>query len=324
MPQDSLLYAVGRLRMLRRKLLDHSQLERLIAANDEQEALKALIEMGYLEGDQKDVEDRAAQKALDAVVLLRKLSPEPDTTEAFMLRSDAHNLKTLLKSRMLDIEPEGLSAAGGLPLHVLRQAVTERQYARLPEPWQSTLQDLEQRLALSPDPMQIDVWLDKAMYRQMKALLKKSSSEAAKAWLKSRADFVNLRAFLRLKDMDASLPLQDILVEGGSIEHEAFLSALEDPQPLLKRYAPYGESILHLAQESLADRQALSRLEPAMEGYLRGLFHEGRMEVDSMDVLINYLLSVEEEGAALRLIFAGKRNRLSADAIKERLGGIHG
>lgn len=324
MPQDSLLYAVGRLRMLRRKLLDRSQLERLLDAEDEQEALKALAEMGYLQPGQSDVEQAAAQRALDAAVLLRGLSPEPDTTEAFMLRNDAHNLKTLLKARLLGEEPEGLSAAGTLPLAVLSHAVTERRYSRLPEPWKGTMETLERRLASRPDPMEIDVLLDRAMYQHMRALLRKSSSGTAKAWLKARADFVNLRSLLRLRDMQAGLPLEQILVKGGSIRREAFIRAAGQPQALLRRYRAYGRQIAALAQQALEDRRALSLLEPAMDAYLRDLFRAGRMAVASMDVLIDYLLSIEEEGAALRLIFAGKRNRLGADVIRERLGGIHG
>lgn len=324
MPQDSLLYAVGRLRMLGRNLLSHSQRERLLSAENEQEALNALVEMGYLQSGDSDVEQAAMNRALEAAILLRQLSPEPDTTEAFMLRNDAHNLKTLLKARLLGEEPEGLSAAGALPLEVLRNAVAERRYSRLPEPWKGSMEALEQRLALKPDPMLVDVQLDKAMYQLMDQLLKGSSSKAAKAWLKARADFVNLRAFLRLRGMQASLSLEDILVVGGSIDRQAFLKAAAQPQALIKRYRPYGRQIETLALQALEDRQALSRLEPAMEAHLRGLFHRQRMAIDSMDVLIDYLLRVEEEGAMLRLIFATKRNRLNREDIEERLRKSHG
>ena len=64
---------------------------------------------------------------------------------------------------------------------------------------------------------------------------------------------------------------------------------------------------------------ALTTLERQMEGYLRQLFESERMKPDSMDAVIDYLLSVEEESADVRLIMAGKRNRLSPEEIQARL-----
>lgn len=324
MPQDSLRYAVGRVRMLRRHLLKEPQFARLLSAQDEQEALKLLTELGYLKPEQTDLEQASVQKAQQAALLIRQLSPEPKTTDSFLMRFDAHNLKVLLKARLLNLEPEGLSPAGTLDAETLRHAVSEHRYTALPKPLKETMQALEQRVAMRPDPMEIDVLLDRAIYRMMQSELKHSSSPAAREWLQAGADFVNLRSFLRLSQVPAALNLQDILVEGGSLSRKEFMRLSGVPELLISQYRRYGAEIHGLAEDALQDRQVMGSLELRMERYLRGLFAKRRNEVASLDVLIDYLMQVEEESATLRLMFAGKRLHLSQEDIEERLRSLHG
>lgn len=325
MPQNSLLYAVGRLRMLRRKALTEGQLQRLVSAEGLPDAEKALHEFGYLAAQEHDIDQATSDKLRGAAQMLRALSPSPETTDAFLLRHDVLNLKALLKARILGLAPEGLSEAGTLDVELLRRAVSEHKYHQLPEILRATMEDLEKQIVLSPDPMLIDVRLDQAMYRMLAKGLKRAASPAAKAWLNARADFVNLRSLLRLQGIPASLTLPEVLVEGGSLSPQAFLKAAEKPQKLTRLYAArYGAPMGRLIHRAFDDREAISPLEQAMDGYLQGLFAVNRMEPDSLDVLIDYLLSMEREASQLRLIFAGKRNGLSPDIIEERLRAAYG
>lgn len=325
MPQNSLLYAVGRLRMLRRRALSEGQLQRLISADNLREAEKALREFGYLAQQESDIDQATADKLKDAALMLRQLSPAPETTDAFLLRHDVLNLKILVKARILGIAPEGLSQAGTLDVEMLKRAVNEHKYQALPSPLQETMDELEKQIVLSPDPMLIDVRLDQAMYRLLAQGLRRAVSPAAKAWLKARADFVNLRSLLRLQGIPASLTLEQVLVEGGSLSPAAFLKAAEKPQKLTRLYTErYGAQIGRLIHRAFEDAAAISPLEQAMEAHLQGLFQINRMEPDNLDVLIDYLLSMEREASKLRLIFAGKRNGLKPDIIEERLRAVYG
>ena len=325
MAQNSLLYAVGRLRMLRRAALDEGQLQRLIGADGLADTLKTLREFGYLGAQEQDIDQATADRLEAAARMIRQLSPAAETTDAFLLRHDVLNLKILLKARILGMQPEGLSRAGTLDLEQLRRAVTEHKYQALPLPIREAMEALERQIVLAPDPMLIDVRLDQAMYRMLKDGLKRAASPAAKDWLKARADFVNLRAFLRLKGIPASLNIQDVLVEGGSLSPEAFLKAADKPGKLERLYqARYGSKLVRLMHRAMEDRAAISQLEQAMDAHLQGLFAFRRMEPDNLDVLIDYLLSTEREAAQLRLIVAGKRNGLSPEIIEERLRHAYG
>jgi vacuolar-type H+-ATPase subunit C/Vma6 len=108
-------------------------------------------------------------------------------------------------------------------------------------------------------------------------------------------------------------------VEGGAF-YKAFLREQEADDSLVKRVsAAYSQQIAQTAVRALEDRVQIGTLERQMEGYLRQLFEKERMKPDSMDAVIDYLLSVEEESADVRLIMAGKRNKLSPEDIQARL-----
>lgn len=325
MGQTSTLYAVARLRMLRRRFLSPAQTQRLIGAQDYADALKILSESGYLSGDSRDWEAASVRRAQEAGELIRKLSPDSDTSDALLLRADAHNLKVFFKARILGIEPEGIMPSGTLDPQLLRHAVAEHRYTKLPEPFMRAMERLEKQVVSSVDPMAIDVLIDQALFQMMAQKLRRSSSPAARAWLRRRADGINLVSFIRLRHMNATLPYREVLVSGGTIAAEALLKAAGDEAHMLRLYEQaYGKRIARLAGEALQDVRQTARLERALDAALQAGFQASRHDIDGMDSVIAYLADLEREGAALRLIMAGKRAGLSAETIEERLGGGHG
>jgi V/A-type H+-transporting ATPase subunit C len=325
MSQSSVLYAVARFRMLRRHFLTASQMQRLLSAPDYAQARLVLVESGYLEGEQADWEKAAAKRLLDASLLLKKLTPDAAVSDAFLLRHDIHNLKTFLKSRILGTEPEGISFCGTLDPEMLRHAVADHRYQALPPDLARTMDALEKQIAIQVDPMAIDVMLDQAMFRLMLPALAQGSSAAAKAWLKMKADFSNLLAFIRLQHMMSSLSFTQVLVAGGSIDTTRLLRLEGKPDTLLLQYhAAYGKQIAVMAQAALEDRAKTAALERELEGRLQAPFAGARLHIDSMDAVIDYLLTLERETAAVRLIMTGKRNGFSQEAIEERLRAGYG
>lgn len=325
MPQDSVLYAVGRLRMLRRRLLNAAQMQRLLTAADAQEAQRVLLEAGYITPEQPDAEKASMDRLLEASRMVSRLTPDQATTDSFLLRYDVLNLKTLLKARILGDDPGTLSPGGTLDPEMLRHAVADHSYGRLPEPLKAAMEALEKRIAVSVDPMEIDVRLDQAMYRMMLEGLRKTRSPAARKWLKARADFVNMRSFLRLRNMQASMTLQEVLVPGGQIERKLRAGIVENGDHLIRGAAmTYGGRIAALTARAMEDMSQIGLLEKEMEAYLSDLFAAERMKPDSIDAVIDYLFQVEEQSADVRLIMAGKRNGFSQDEIEERLRGNYG
>ena len=325
MPQSSTLYAVARLKMLRRHFLTTSQMQRLLSAPDYAQARLVLVEAAYLEGEQADWEKAAAKRLLDASVILKKLTPNQTVSDAFLMRHDIHNLKTLFKARILGIEPEGISSCGTLDPELLRHAVADHRYQALPPALALTMDALEKQIAVKVDPMAIDVLLDQALFTLMHKALAHAPSAAVKAWLRMKADFANLMSFIRLQRMASSLSFSQVLVTGGGIELAKLLALESKPDKLMGLYQQiYGKKVALMAKAALEDSAHTAALERELELLLQAPFASVSRQIDSLDAVIDYMLTLERETAAVRLIMTGKRNGFSQEAIEERLRADYG
>lgn len=325
MPQPSIAYAVGRVSAPAWKPLGESQLDRLLSSSGYEEGLRLLSEMGWQRADNQDVEAISVVRLEKVCKLLRSISPEPEITDAFLMRHDAQNLKALLKARILGIAPEGLTNCGTIPLEKLRHAVIERVYYSLPEPFGKVMMELEKRISLTVNPMEIDIRIDQALYAFLGEKLKKSTSRAAGKFFSGKVDILNLIAFLRLEGMGMKPEaILDYLLPGGTITKLNWARVGESKALLDYHFLPYGRKVLDAMKEAAGNLAALPMLEKAMDDYLLSLFKAGKVEPFSLDVLLGWLLAHEREAAAVRLIMAGKLNGFSREQISERLREAYG
>jgi V/A-type H+-transporting ATPase subunit C len=315
---------VGRISVRRRDRLDAAKLDRLLAVETPQEAVRALQEIGWAAAEQSaDYEQAAGEHMRRACAFVREVSPQSRVTDCFLLRHDVQNLKLLLKARCLGQDADFLSTCGTLPVDVLRHAVAEAGYTRLPEGLREPLADLERRLAVREDPLDIDVTLDKALYALAFDALRGAGSRVALAYFAARVDLVNALMLLRVRAMGRGAAfLAAMLISGGNIPEAALLERFDRPEELPRLLSPYGPRVAAVAKAAV--QGALPGLEKAMDDYLLSLFAPYRARADAIEALVGYLLVQEREASAVRLILAGKLNGFTGEAIRERLRDLYG
>ncbi|NLX82657.1 MAG: V-type ATPase subunit [Clostridiales bacterium] len=325
MPQSSIAYAVGRVRATARKPLGEAQLERLLSAASYPEALHLLVEMGWPESDGRDVERLSINMLEEACHRLREITPDPALTDAFLLRHDAQNLKSLFKARILETQPERLSGCGTIALDTLQHAVTEHDYRKLPAAFSQVMEALEKRIVLHINPMEIDVQIDKALYSMIFDRIQSSRSTAAKDYFKGKVDLQNAVSFLRLNNMQTEgIALKDVLLPGGTVSEQEWLVIQKKPEKLLPAFSTYPKLVKLALSSAQEDSKRLPALEKAADDHLLSLFRPHRYEPFAIEVLIGWLLAHEREAGAVRLIMAGKLNDFKPELIRERLREAYG
>lgn len=326
MPQNSAAYAAGRISMLRRDALDSGRLERLMAASDLNEATRTLSEIGWSSAEGTDWEKLADDKLLQASRTLRELSTDPELTDCYLLRYDVANLKMLLKARCLNQRVDSLSECGTIPVEKLRHAVSEHSYQDLPMHLRSAMNQLEKEIAVSVDPMMIDVRLDHALYTGIFEMLKQHPKEkSSQDYFNGKADQANLMTVLRLIRMgkDAML-LQRVLLPYGTVNASAWTQAFAEPERLPELLRRYGAAVVAATREAVASFAYAPKLEKAMDNALLRLFAPYQYEPMRKETLLTYWIGIEREVAAVRLIMAGIANGFSQEAIRERLRDLYG
>ncbi len=311
MPQSSYPYANGRLSVIAQKMLSSGFLGRL-AESGEADAIKLLRDAGYGSGakNPNDVEQLIAAELSNTRELIWELTPEPEIIKLFLLRTDAHNLKTLLKAKLFDIPADDMMAEGGaFSVALLEKAVNEGEVSALPKTFAKAIEEAESVAAKSGDPGLVSATVDRAVYAYIFLSLKKKRNAFAKRYFSTQADFTNVQSLIRARALRwEAEKLSPMLVSGGEISHERITECLEVPAAQLG-------SELNVGQSGPAIEKALKEysltgnpggLERSMDRALMEMVREGKNDMFGMGPLVGYLLGREAEARAIRVIFASK------------------
>lgn len=311
MPQKSYAYANGRLAVIKERMLGSAFLNRLVEC-EANEAAKLLRDANYGSGaaDSSDVEQLITAELASTRALVWELTPEPEVIKLFLLKTDAHNLKTLLKAKLLGIEAGELMAEGGaFSVAQLQKAVNEGDVSSLPEQFQKAIEEAGTIAEKTGDPGLISASVDRAVFAYIGVALKKTGNAFAKRYFSAQADFTNVQSLIRARALGwGEKKLSPMLVSGGEISKETILSCLEVPAEQLAnrlKTGQFGEEI-QSALSQYVQTGSLKGLERSMDRALMDMIRAEKNDIFGMGPILGYLLGREAEARAIRVIFAAK------------------
>ena len=327
MAQKSYAYACARVSALSKRLLDDTALKRM-AEGSMGDALRILIDDRY--GNLPDAGEGDGERMIERELIamreeVRSLSPEPAITDLFLLQSDVMNLKTLIKARLLDQKDVAWQAGGLYDREILEKAVSDQDYAFLPEDMVPELVALEKRLAVSVEPQLISIALDRAYLRH--ALKATAKDKGFSHYFKAKADFDNVLTFLRVRAMGGGRGmLKDVLLVEGGIPFKAFFEGYDLSVEGFGRMVE--SSVCRRALATALDRMYgtgnIGEVEKARDNYLMSLIAARKHDAMSLYPVVGYIIAKEREAQNVRLILTVKRNGLNENVIAERLVKLYG
>lgn len=202
------LYISTSLRYKETQLLSREKMERILDARSDEEAVKVLSDCGY------DGLDPLTEKALDASLArartatfteLASLSPNSEIVDAFRLKYDYHNLKTLIKCAAASVSPDGiLIDAGRVSTSELQDAILREDFSRLPNALSAAYAQARDALSSTGDPQRCDFLLDRAYFAELSSTAEASGSEFLQGYVRLLIDAANLKALVRTLRMKKS------------------------------------------------------------------------------------------------------------------------
>lgn len=303
-------YAVAKIRAVEGRLLDRARLYRMAEAGSFEECLKLLQEAGYPAAE-GGYEEMLRVQLTDTYAFLRGISPVKDTFDIFLIRSDYHNIKVLLKAEFLGKTYDHLLLeTGRYAAARIKKAVAERSFSGLPDRMREAVTDALAAYDKSGDPQESDLILDRAAYQEMAELAQQSGSKYVCDIVAAMTDLANLRIFMRVKEMGRGYDfLSRALLPGGTLAPSAYLREVN---------LPLAELIAGTRYDKL-DTQSITALEKAADNFLMESIKSAKYVAFGIEPLIAYLLAKENEIRQVRIILTGKKNGIPADTIKERL-----
>lgn len=332
------IYAVARIRVLETKLLDRATLYRMIDAGTPQEAFGVLTDTEYAPFMQQ-AELSEFEKVLSAHLKwvyeqLSKFVPEGFALDLLRMRMDFHNLKVLLKAKLLGavVEPEALYDWGTLPTELLRAGLELLSEGGDPgDAWPEGVamcaREVLAQEGITEVPQLVDFIVDRWFYETRLEAARRSGRELLAAWAQASADVANMKISIRAAASGVDRRLASrALIRGGTLEVASLTSAIgEGLDAVISLWARsrYSDAMAALARDR-ADRAAfMLDLEKWADNYLLRFIQRARYLTMGPEPVVAYLAAKESEVKNLRIILAGKINGLPAQVIRERLRDVY-
>lgn len=325
MAQPSFEFALGRISVLSTHLLSASQLRRIAEAGSTKEAQKLLLETGY--GENAATEQELATGEIDLIIRgqlqltrkrIKELTPDPELTGLFLLPVDTHNIKALLKARLLGTSADEILRDGGnFPLDTLKDMIQTKYYEDMPPVYRDTLNEIESELGREADPLAFSAMVDGAMFRHAKAIMDaKHEKGFIRAYFSLWADFQNTLSLIRAQNLHWELSqLRLVLVDAGEIPRTVFEECLDTPPEQLGARLNQGAHGADLVQaiNEFAQTGDLGIIARRMQEGKMQIIRLAKWETDSLGPIVGYLYAREVEAEALRLIFGALAGGFEAE-----------
>lgn len=303
-------------------MLTRAGAERMLSATGFAEAAKLLTDCGY-----EDLSSRGIG-ALDGALSARRaaifaevahLAPDAAVVDAFRMKYDYHNAKTIVKASAAGTSPDGtLSLAGRVSPEAMRAAYDAQEYGDLPPVLATAMREAREVLARTGDPQAADVLLDRAFFDELSAAAEQMNNAYFTGYVRLLIDRTNAAATVRTARMSKTTEfLRGVLIDGGDVAPEQLLSATAETFASLFASSPLSAA----AEAGVAAMQggSVTAFELACDNAVNAYLARAKMTAYGAEPVVAYLAATENELTAVRMILTGLHSGIPTETIRERL-----
>jgi V/A-type H+-transporting ATPase subunit C len=308
-------FAVGRVMVLRTRLLGHAAYERLIDAPTFADQRRVLSETHFGRfvehvATAADVELAVDESLRDLYeeFLERAGLPEP-VVAYFRVPYDFSALKGALKAKALGVSAErGPIGLGTLPPEAFDSPTT------LPEPLGETARSLLAAEGL--DVEAVDIAVDRVMFAHMLHLAKESKVDYLVKLATREIDVANAKVLLRTAIARRSPEdAARMLITGGAWNAASLTGLVRRPEELA---AALAEARI-LGVSAPAELLDLERIDPLADQAIARLAREAARMPIGPEPVLGYVLSRRAEAITVRSLLVGRLAGLPRDVVASRL-----
>lgn len=334
MSNNDYAYIVGRVRALETQLLNQTLLERVLDAKNADEAFRVLNDHPLIADHIGDLSVKDYQKvflsSLKAIQkLIHEMAPRKNVMNFLWYKYDFHNLKVVLKARLMehgyaDIE-HALINVGLHSLENWEKVLFEGRSLDLIPGVTPAIQEATEFYEKSKDPQTVDLIIDQYYLNELLKLAEEMKSPMTIDYVVRLIDITNARTFVRCKELKKDrVYFEKVIIKGGSIYPETFLSAYEKGYDELRGILERCPHMSDLAEalESVKKDKSLLMLETKILENLQKFMKESQRESFGPEPVFAFFYKFENHLQILRTILIGKLNKLEVKEIASSLPAL--
>lgn len=323
------VFAASRIRSVEKNLLTREKAEKMLDSKTPSDALKILLELSYGKEETaeniavSDFEKLLSEETKKTYDLIRSIAADEKDFFCFLYLYDYHNIKVLLKAEFLGIDGRAfLIDAGSVSIDKLAVMIKERNLVSLTAVMRQAVLDAVDVFARTNDPQAVDFLLDQACYTDMLLSAKESGNSFIQGYVSLAVDVVNLKAFVRLREMGKPWDVfSKVYISGGRIQEKLFISGYDESyEQFSPRLLAYGlDQALLFGGEELRESGRFTVLEKLCDDALITYAQKAKAVSFGPEPLAAYIIAKEAEIRTARIIMAGLLQGIDRAQIAERV-----
>lgn len=314
--------AVARVRARETSLLRKNDLEQLLSYDSPEDRLNFLRDKGWGTDDDKTLKDILKTESGKLWSFIKEITNDELAFELFLIPYDYANLKTAIKTIVMDRDPGNVFLNNGtISAEVIYRSIKEKNYDLLPEHMKKIAKEAFELLLHTNDAQLCDAIIDRALLERMLDIGKKVRHEGicayAELFVASSDIKIAIRGFKMSKSLDflkkALAPCESL--DTGRLAVAATKS-LEDIYEYLS-FTKYSRAIDEL-------KVSMSAFEKWCDNFILENFKQSsRYDSFTLFPIFAYVFARKNEMKAVRMIMIGKNGGLADDLIRERLRDVY-
>ena len=323
------LFAVGKLRVYERKLVNKAAFTQLIECNGFREMISILSEKNYSDNissveKPEDFEKLIFNEMSNTIDEVKKLSHDDEITNLYLFKYDIQNLKLLIKAgkNSEDIN-RALLYRSIIDTENLEDSIKEEIFYVFPESLRDGIKAIWLGEVQQGNLQEAEILIDKLWLETGHRYMKEKEQIFLRDLFSLLIDLYNLKVILRTKVMNYDQErVYRYIAEGGFIDKSVILNSCSmELEGMVKffRSSNYNK-IIESGVEYFQRYNSFWKFEQLCNDFLIEFVDIVKFLVASSSSLIRYLVIKEIELKNLRAISIGKNNRLSVEQIIQNLG----
>lgn len=312
------LFETGKIRVLEKRLPNQTDIDRMIAAESFEKTFQILNDTD-LSDNLLHIQPNDFEKAIIADMIqmrdfIKNISNGQNLFHFLFLKYDFHNIKVLLKSKILQDSNyrQKLIPFSVYPFDIIENYILLNNQKALSSGF---LKNFLNRVLKKFSLEIIDDLCDKEYFRLLLNIAKKINNKFIINLAILEIDFANLKIVLR-----SEKPIKDLYLSGGNLKLAQLIKIHSEKEEGVVKYLKFylKKSELVIFREYFEERQ-LWQFEKAFDNLLIAYLKKSKMITAGPFVIVGYVLAKEIAFRNIRIIMTAKLNGISSSIIKERV-----
>lgn len=323
--REGLIFANARARAMESRLFPTERLRRMTECKTAEDAMRILFEVNYAGGmipEDGDFRALLREEERLATAFVKEVAPKGIGFECLFLKNDYHNLKALYKAKFSKTEdlgemrlPDGNYRFEDLKTGFERGKIDVNEYMNA-----ACAEINEAYDGGTGTPRIIDATLDKFMYEEISARLKKGADPYVKEYFTALVDGTNVLTYARTLRIGGNFEyFSESFMPGGNIGAEVFEKCNGDLNKLEKSLAGTACAgfIGYLEEGETAS------YETALDDFLSDIFFRHRADMFSAAPIFGYYLAKLYEIKVIRVVLVCIKNGIKPEEMKKRVRTLY-